>query len=165
MSLSYLSLHSKEYETMSFRPKYITFDCYGTLTRFRMGELTRDIFADRVPAEQMEQFIADFSCLPLRRSAGRLATLRSGAEERRSAPVQEVEASVPRREAQKYYDAVPTWGPHEDVPAGLAKVAKEIPLVILSNAWTTRSRRTWPSLARPFTASTRRSRPRPTSRA
>ena len=37
---------------MTFRPKYITFDCYGTLTRFRMGEMTRDIFADRMPAEQ-----------------------------------------------------------------------------------------------------------------
>jgi 2-haloacid dehalogenase len=29
---------------------------------------------------------------------------------------------------------VPTWGPHPDVPEGLARVAKEIPLVILSNA-------------------------------
>jgi len=29
---------------------------------------------------------------------------------------------------------VPTWTPHDDVPAGLAKIAKEIPLVILSNA-------------------------------
>ena len=29
---------------------------------------------------------------------------------------------------------MPTWGPHPDVPAGLAKVAKEIPLVILSNS-------------------------------
>ena len=37
---------------MSIRPKYITFDCYGTLTRFRMGDMTREIFADRVPAEQ-----------------------------------------------------------------------------------------------------------------
>ena len=37
-------------------------------------------------------------------------------------------------EAQRFYDAVPTWGPHPDVPEGLAKVAKEIPLVILSNA-------------------------------
>lgn len=29
---------------------------------------------------------------------------------------------------------MPTWGPHADVPAGLAKVAREIPLVIPSNA-------------------------------
>ena len=40
-----------------FKPKYITFDCYGTLTPFpahgRHGR--REIFADRVNAEQMEQ--------------------------------------------------------------------------------------------------------------
>ena len=46
---------------MTFRPKYITFDCYGTLTRFRMGDMAREMFADRIPAERMEQFIADFS--------------------------------------------------------------------------------------------------------
>ena len=44
-----------------FRPKYITFDCYGTLTRFRMGEMAREIFADRVNAEQMDQFVRDFA--------------------------------------------------------------------------------------------------------
>ena len=37
-------------------------------------------------------------------------------------------------DAQRIYEEVPTWGPHPDVPAGLAKVAQEIPLVILSNA-------------------------------
>ena len=25
----------------TWRPKYITFDCYGTLVRFRMGDMTR----------------------------------------------------------------------------------------------------------------------------
>ena len=37
-------------------------------------------------------------------------------------------------DALRIYNEVPTWGPHPDVPEGLAKVAKEIPLVILSNA-------------------------------
>jgi 2-haloacid dehalogenase len=37
-------------------------------------------------------------------------------------------------DAQRIYEEVPTWGPHPDVPAGLARVAKEIPLVILSNS-------------------------------
>ena len=37
-------------------------------------------------------------------------------------------------DAQRIYEEVPTWGPHPDVPAGLAKVAQEIPLVILSNS-------------------------------
>lgn len=42
-----------------FRPKYITFDCYGTLTRFQMGELAREIFSDRIPANALEAFIRD----------------------------------------------------------------------------------------------------------
>ena len=31
----------------------ITFDCYGTLTRFRMSEMARGFFADHVPADRM----------------------------------------------------------------------------------------------------------------
>ncbi|VTU45244.1 haloacid dehalogenase, type II (plasmid) [Variovorax sp. SRS16] len=118
---------------MSLRPKYITFDCFGTLTRFRMGELTRDIFADRIPPEQVGRFIADFS-------ANRFDEV-LGARQ----PYEVVLRNAIRRlcrkwkhqyldsDAQKYYDAVPTWSPHENGPAGLAKIANEIPLVILSN--------------------------------
>src|ERR1043165_5091479 len=119
---------------MSIRPKYITFDCYGTLTRFRMGELAREIFSDRIPRESMEQFVADFTAYRFDEVLGAWQ------------PFEVVLKNAVRRlcrkwkiqyfdlDAQKYYDAVPTWGPHDDVPAGLARVAKEIPLVILSNA-------------------------------
>jgi 2-haloacid dehalogenase len=119
---------------MTFRPKYITFDCYGTLTRFRMAELTRDIFADRVPVDRMDQFVADYSAYRFDEVLGDWK------------PYVEVLKNAVRRtcrkwgleyldhEAQQYYDAVPTWGPHADVPAGLARVAREIPLVVLSNA-------------------------------
>jgi 2-haloalkanoic acid dehalogenase, type II len=37
-------------------------------------------------------------------------------------------------DAQRINEEIHTWGPHPDVPAGLAKVAREIPLVILSNS-------------------------------
>ena len=37
-----------------FRPKYISFDCYGTLTRFRMSEMAREMFPDRIASEHME---------------------------------------------------------------------------------------------------------------
>ena len=36
--------------------------------------------------------------------------------------------------AKRIYDAVPSWGPHADVPHALTRIAKKIPLVILSNA-------------------------------
>lgn len=37
-------------------------------------------------------------------------------------------------DAETIYNSIPTWGPHQDVPEGLAKLAKEIPLVILTNS-------------------------------
>ena len=116
------------------KPKYITFDCYGTLTRFRMSEVAREMFADRIPAECMEQFLADFTAYRFDECLGDwqpYETVLKNAVRRlcRKWKLQYLDS-----EAQKYYDAVPTWGPHEDVPAGLAKVAREIPLVILSNA-------------------------------
>ena len=39
-------------------------------------------------------------------------------------------------DARAIYAEIPSWNPHPDVPAGLAKVAREIPLVILSNSMT-----------------------------
>ena len=45
---------------MTFRPKFISFDCHGTLINFRVGDVTRAIFADRVPAGRMDAFLTDF---------------------------------------------------------------------------------------------------------
>ena len=44
-----------------FRPKYVTFDCYGTLTYFQMTALARERFAGRIAPEQLDAFVKDFS--------------------------------------------------------------------------------------------------------
>lgn len=118
----------------SFKPKYISFDCYGTLIHFRMGDLARDMFADRIAPERMEQFLRDFSAYRLDETMGDwkpYAEILHNAVER---TCKRWKIPFTAAEARRYYDAVPTWGPHPDVPAGLARVAKEFPLVILSNA-------------------------------
>ena len=118
----------------TFRPKFITFDCYGTLINFRMGAMARELFANRVPAERMEAFVKDFSAYRLDEVLGAWK------------PYEEVVTNAVRRtcrkwkleyqhaEARRFYEAVPTWGPHADVPEPLKRIAKHIPLVILSNA-------------------------------
>ena len=116
------------------RPKYITFDCYGTLTRFQMADVTRDLFQDRVGPDRIEALIDSFAGYrydevlgpwqpyeDVVRNALKRTMLRWGLE------YQEEQLRV-------YYDAVPTWGPHADVPEPLARVAEEFPLVIFSNA-------------------------------
>ena len=116
------------------RPSFITFDCYGTLTNFRMGEVARAHFAGRVPAAEMDAFLGSFSAYRLDEVLGAWK------------PYAEVLDNAIRRTCRKhgiasqegdgdvFYRAVPGWGPHPDVPEPLKRVAKEFPLVILSNA-------------------------------
>jgi 2-haloacid dehalogenase len=118
----------------AFRPKYITFDCYGTLTRFRMGDMGRELFADRIAPADMEQFVADFSAY---RFDEVLGDWKPYAEVVRNSVIRVCKRwKIEYRDAdsETIYAAVPTWGPHADVPEPLSRIAKEIPLVILSNA-------------------------------
>jgi 2-haloacid dehalogenase len=116
-----------------FRPKYVTFDCYGTLTSFQINPVTRHIIGDRLPADpaaflaafkwyRYDEVLGDWK--PYReiiRSALRRAMVRHG-------------LTYDDVAADAIYDAIGTWGPHPDVPAGLARLAARYPLVILSNA-------------------------------
>lgn len=135
---------------MAFRPKFISFDCYGTLTRFRMSEMTREIYADRVPAERMDAFIADFSAYRFDEVLGAWKPYADVLKNAVRRTCRKWSLQYLDHEAQRYYDAVPTWGPHADVPAGLARVAKEIPLVILSNASDDQIQRNVAQLGAPF---------------
>lgn len=117
------------------RPKYITFDCYGTLTNFQMGSMTREIFADRIPeSDRMDAFVRSFGAYRFDEVLGPWK------------PYSEVICTALERtckrwgveyrdnEGMQYFEAVPTWGPHPDVIEGLSKIADRIPLVIYSNA-------------------------------
>lgn len=119
---------------MALKPKYITFDCYGTLIHFEMAPVARRLYADRVAEADMAAFCRDFSAYRLDEVLGAWKPY-----------VQVVEGSL-RRTCAKWkiayrdsdtdtvYAAVPTWGPHPDVVEPLKRVAAEFPLVILSNA-------------------------------
>lgn len=135
-----------------FRPKYITFDCYGTLTNFRMGDLAREVFAARIAPARMDAFVKDFAAYRL---DGILGAWR---------PYADVIAEAVERTCRKhgiayapadgavFYEAIPFWGPHADVPAGLARVAREFPLVALSNAANEQIHRNVALLGAPFHA-------------
>ena len=137
---------------MTWRPKYITFDCYGTLTRFRMKDMAQEIWADRVPAERMAQFIADFSAYRYDEVLGDWKPYETVIKNALRRTCRKWQLQYLDAEAQRYYDAVPTWGPHADVPAGLAKVAEKIPLVILSNAMDSQIMANVAKLGAPFHA-------------
>jgi 2-haloacid dehalogenase len=119
---------------IEFEPKFITFDCYGTLTAFGMSALTRDLVADRVPGERVEDFLDDFEAFRLDEVTGpyKLYDQVIADALRRAADLWGIEYR--EADARAIYDAVPSWGPHPDVPDALATLASRYPLVILSNA-------------------------------
>lgn len=117
-----------------FKPKYITFDCYGTLTNFDMAGAARAQYKGKVSEANMPGFLESFRGYRLDEVLGAWK------------PFSEVICNAVARTCKtwgvKYeeadgmaiYNAVPGWGPHPDVPAGLSAIAKEFPLVIFSNA-------------------------------
>ncbi len=135
-----------------FRPKYITFDCYGTLINFQIGVLTRQLLETQVNAEQMAAFLTDFTAYrfdeassPWQPYADLIKTALRRCCQRWRLPTQDAVA-------EQIYAAIPTWGPHADVAAGLAALAKEFPLVILSNASDSQIHHNVAKLGAPFHA-------------
>jgi 2-haloacid dehalogenase len=137
---------------VEFRPKYITFDCYGTLIDFQMGAMTRTMFADRIKPDQIQAFTADFSAYRFDEVLGDWKPYADVIKMALQRCCKRWDLSYNEAEAQQLYNAIPTWGPHPDVPAGLAKVAKEFPLAILSNASDSQIYRNVEKLGAPFFA-------------
>lgn len=118
----------------TFRPKFITFDCYGTLIDFQVGLMTRTLLAAQVDTARMPAFLADFSAYRFDEALGPWQPYADVIKRALRRCCQRWGLPAQDDAAQQIYDAIPTWGPHPDVPAALATLAKEFPLVILSNA-------------------------------
>lgn len=117
-----------------FRPKYITFDCYGTLTNFDMAGAARRIYSDQLSEEKMQRFIRNFAAYRLDEVLGSWKPYAEVVYNALERTCKANRVTFRDEDALRVYQEVPTWGPHPDVPEGLAKTAKEIPLVILTNA-------------------------------
>jgi 2-haloacid dehalogenase len=135
-----------------FRPKYITFDCYGTLTNFRMSQMTREIFPDRVSPDRMEAFVKDYSAYRLDEVMGDWRPYRDVIRRSLERACRRWKIEYRDEEAVRMYEAVPTWGPHPDVPEPLSRIARHIPLVILSNASNDQIQQNVAKLGAPFHA-------------
>ena len=119
---------------MTYQPKFISFDCYGTLINFEMGPTARAIFTDRVPSDRMPAFLDSFRFYRLDEVLGDWK------------PFFDVVANAIQRtcaahgveyrpsDAVELYEAVPTWQPHPNVVETLQAIAPHVPLVLLSNS-------------------------------
>ncbi|HRY10004.1 MAG TPA: haloacid dehalogenase type II [Candidatus Nanopelagicales bacterium] len=115
-------------------PKFITFDCYGTLTHFQMGAVTKQLMSDQLEGDRMEAFLDDFEAERLDEVMSPWQPYREVLHNAFRRTVEGYGLNFRESDAQAIFEAVPTWGPHPDVPEALNKLASRFPLVILSNA-------------------------------
>jgi 2-haloacid dehalogenase len=132
------------------RPKYISFDCYGTLIFFQMAPMARKLFADRIGADDMDRFCKDFSSFRLDEVLGDWQPYYDVVYHSLLRTANKWKVPFRESDVAEIYAAVPTWGPHPDVTEGLAKIADKIPLVILSNAMDTQIMHNVEKLGVPF---------------
>lgn len=118
----------------TLKPKYISFDCYGTLIKMEFAIMARKMFADRVPPEKMERFVIDFYKYRLDEVMNAWQPYDVVLKNSLERTCKRWGLQFKEEEGQAFYDAVPTWGPHADVQSGLQRLAKKYPLVIFSNA-------------------------------
>jgi 2-haloacid dehalogenase len=120
----------------TFRPKFITFDCYGTLIYFEMAPAARRVYGNRLGTEVMDGFCNDFSAFRLDEVLGAWKPYDEVVHNAVERTCKLWRIPFDPQDAAAIYAEIPSWNPHPDVPAGLAKVAKEFPLVVLSNSMT-----------------------------
>src|SRR5688500_7674840 len=119
---------------MTFKPKFISFDCYGTLINFEMGPTAKRLFEDRVPAARMPAFLDSFRAYRLDEVLGEWKPFRDVIENsiQRACKAHGVECRT--SDAAALYDAIPTFEPHPNVVEVLKAIAPPAPLVLLSNS-------------------------------
>ncbi|WPZ33906.1 haloacid dehalogenase type II [Thalassobaculum sp. OXR-137] len=132
--------------------RYISFDCYGTLTDFRVGDVTRARLADRVDSAAMPGFLEDFTAFRFDEVLGAWKPYPEVLHRALERTCKRWGVTFNADDAQAIVDAIPSWGPHPDVPAGLARAAQKLPLVVLSNASDSQIQANVDKLGAPFHA-------------
>lgn len=117
-----------------YRPKYITFDCYGTLTNFQMAEAVRPLIAEVIDPADTDRFIKDFRAYRMDEVLGPFKLYRQVLRDSWQRACNRWRIQFKASDVDAIVEAVGSWGPHADVPGPLSKLADEYPLVILSNA-------------------------------
>jgi 2-haloacid dehalogenase len=117
-----------------FRPKYVSFDCYGTLISWPMTPITKELVGDQIPAEKWDQFVAEFRGYRYDQVKGKYYPYEQVLQDSFDRVCRKWGIQSDPTAGKRFADGVRSWGPHPDVVEPLKKMAEHYKLVILSNA-------------------------------
>lgn len=132
------------------RPRYITFDCYGTLTSFDLNDTVRPLVEDRVSPADLPTFLTDYRAYRMDEVLGPFKLYPEVLIDAFRRVCRRWGIGFRSSDGEAIVACVPTWPAHPDVPAALSKLADAYPLVILSNAIDEQLRHNVNRLGAPF---------------
>ena len=120
--------------TTNFRPKYISFDVYGTLISWDTDPTTRRLLAGRLPEEQWPTFKKVFRGYRFDEVCGDYKPYEQILQDSFDRVCKRFGIGPTPGAGAEFADAVRSWGAHDDVPAPLKLMGDNYKLVALSNA-------------------------------
>jgi 2-haloacid dehalogenase len=120
--------------TTNFRPKYISFDVYGTLISWDTDPTTRRLLAGRLPEEQWPTFKKVFRGYRYDEVCGDYKPYEQILQNSFDRVCKRFGIGPTEGAGAEFADAVRSFDAHDDVPAPLKLMGENYPLVALSNA-------------------------------
>jgi 2-haloacid dehalogenase len=116
------------------RPKYVSFDCYGTLIDFEITSVTRRLLGDRLDEDQTQRFLKVFWGYRYDQVCGEYYAYKQVLHDSYARTCAKFGLEVNADAGDQLAEAVLSWVAHDDVLAPLKIMGDNYPLVILSNA-------------------------------
>jgi 2-haloacid dehalogenase len=114
-------------------PKYLTFDCYGTLIDFDLDSVTLRALGPRADQIDTDAFLQAFEEIRFQEVLDLYRPYRDVLRESLALAMQRFGLSYRDEDGEAIIEAVPEFGPFPDVPAALERVGRRCKLVIISN--------------------------------
>lgn len=114
-------------------PRYVTFDCYGTLTDFNLTPATLETLGSRLDGIDTDAFLRRFEVVRYEEVLGEYRPYRQILRDSLRRTLDEFGLEYRESDGQALIDAVPTFGPFPDVPPVLERLRQHCGIVIISN--------------------------------
>jgi 2-haloacid dehalogenase len=132
------------------KPKYVTFDMNGTLIRFRINDVIRQVLGDRLPAEIADDVLQLCKAYRIDECMGEYKSFEQISGSALERAMRRFGLEYREGDARAVYEQIPTFGPWPGVTAALNRLAEAYPLVIVTNSDDAQAKRLAENLQAPF---------------
>jgi 2-haloacid dehalogenase len=132
------------------QPKFATFDMNGTLIKFAINDVMREVLGERLPAEIADEYLRICKAYRIDECTGEYKPFHQIVADSMERASRRVGLEFRAADARAVYEKIPSFGPHPGVTEALNRLAEAVPLVIITNSDTAHAVQLAENLQAPF---------------